>query len=161
MTQRSAAAALALVLSVAAGCSDESDHEARTRVDCSQTSAATIEDFARAPLPPSAMSLEVFCDGFTDIYVRARVVMPRRDLRRFLRGAGVDKPLRRGFRPFSEREDDPPTWQIKSIERVLGHEENCLAVKTAACSSGLAGRKVIVDLDTPHRATVYLEAFTT
>jgi len=87
--------------------------------------------------------------------------MPRRDLRRFLRGARVDKPLRRGFRPFSEREDDPPTWQIKSIERVLGHEENCLAVKTAACSSGLAGRKVIVDLDTPHRATVYLEAFTT
>lgn len=161
MTRRATAAALTFVLSVAAGCSDEPDHEARTRVDCSQTSAATIEDFARAPLPPSATSLEVFCDGFTDIYVRARVVMPRRDLRRFLRGAGVDKPLRRGFRPFSEREDDPPTWQIKSIERVLGHEENCLAVKTAACSSGLAGRKVIVDLDTPHRATVYLEAFTT
>ena len=161
MTRRATAAALTFVLSVAAGCSNEPDHAGRIKVDCSQTSAATIEDFARAPLPPSAMSLEVFCDGFTDIYVRARVVMPRRDLRRFLRGAGVDKPLRRGFRPFSEREDDPPTWQIKSIERVLGHEENCLAVKTAACSSGLAGRKVIVDLDTPHRATVYLEAFTT
>ena len=161
MTRRATAAALALALSVAAGCSDEPDHDGRITVDCSQTSAATVEDFARAPLPASATSIEVFCDGFTDIYVRARVVMPRRDLRRFLRGAGVDKPLRRGFRPFSEHEDDPPTWQIRSIERVLGHEEDCLAVKTPACSSGLAGRKVIVDLDSPHRAIVYLEAFTT
>lgn len=161
MTRRATAAALTFVLSVAAGCSNEPDHAGRIKVDCSQTSAATVEDFARAPLPASATSLEVFCDGFTDIYVRARVVMPRRDLRRFLRGAGVDKPLRRGFRPFSEREDDPPTWQIKSIKRVLGHEEDCLAVTTPACASGLAGRKVIVDLDSPHRAIVYLEAFTT
>jgi len=161
VTRRATAAALTFVLSVAAGCSNEPDHAGRIKVDCSQTSAATVEDFARAPLPASATSLEVFCDGVTDIYVRARVVMPRRDLRRFLRGAGVDKPLRRGFRPFSEREDDPPTWQIKSIERVLGHEEDCLAVTTPACASGLAGRKVIVDLDSPHRAIVYLEAFTT
>ena len=157
---RAAAIALALAAGLA-GCSDEPDHEGRVKVDCERTSAATVEDFARAPLPASATSLEVFCDGFTDTYVRARIVMPRRDLRSFLRAAGIKQPLRRGFRPFSEHEDDPPTWQVKSIEHVLGHEEDCLAVKSAACASGLAGRKLIVDLDNLRRATVYLEAFTT
>lgn len=163
MTRRaSALAAVILALSAAAGgCSDESDHTTRIKVDCAQTSAATVEDFAHAPLPPSATSLEVFCTGFTDTYVRARVVIARRDLRRFLRGAGISTPLRRGLRPFAEHENDPPTWQIKAIEHELGHEEDCLQDKTPACASGLAGRKLIVDLDTPHRATVYLEAFTT
>jgi len=160
VTQRATAAALALVLSCA-GCSDEPDQVGRVKLDCSQTSAATVEDFARAPLPASATSLEVFCDGVTDTYVRARVVMPRRDLRSFLRAAGIEQPLRRGFRPFSEHDDDPPTWQIKSIEHVLGHAEDCLAAKSPACASGLAGRKLIVDLDSPRRATLYLEAFTT
>lgn len=152
-------AALAVLLALA-GCSNEPDNEGRIRVDCSETSADTVEDFARAPLPDSATSLDVFCTGFTDTLVRARVVMPRKDLNRFLRDAGFSAPPRRGVRPFTERENDPPTWQIKRIDHVLGHEEDCLAVKTPACASGLAGRKVIVDLDTPHQAIVYLQAFT-
>jgi len=153
--------AIALTLALSAtGCSDEPDNEGRIKVKCSQTSARTVVDFARSPLPKSATSLDVFCDGFTDTYVRARVVMARRDLRGFLRAANISTPLRSGFRPFAEREKDPETWQIKTIERVLGQEEDCLKDKTPACASGLAGRKVIVDLDTPGRAIVYLEAFT-
>jgi hypothetical protein len=152
--------AVALTLSLAACSDDEPDNEGRIKVDCSETSAATVENFARAPIPKGATSLEVFCSGFTDTLVRARIVMPRRDLRRFLRDAGFSAPPRRGVRPFTERADDPPTWQIKRIEHVLGHEEDCLAVKTKACASGLAGRKIVVDLDTPNRAIVYLQAFT-
>jgi hypothetical protein len=150
--------ALALTVGLAA-CSDEPDNAGRIKTDCTQTSAATVEEFARAPLPKSATSIEVFCSGFTDTLVRARIVMPRRDLGRFVRDAGFSGPLREGVRPFTESTRDPPTWQIKGIDRVRGLDEQCLKVKTPACA-GLAGRGVVVDLDTPSRAIVYLEAFT-
>lgn len=161
MTMRSralAAIATAAALS-AAGCSEEPDHEGRVRTECTQSSAATVEQFARAPLPASATSLEVFCVGFTDMLVRARIVMPRRALRGFLRAADFSAPPRPGLRPFTERENDPPSWQIKKAGRVLGHEEECLKVKTRACAT-LAGRAIVIDLDDPHRAIVYLQAFT-
>jgi hypothetical protein len=151
--------ALVLVLGLTA-CSDEPDTEGRSKTDCAKTNAATVEDFVHTPLPPSVISAEVFCKGFTDTLVRARITMPRAALRPFVRDAGLSAPLRRGTRPFVEREGDPPTWQIKTIEHVLGLDEDCLYLKTPACA-GLAGRKVVVDLDEPGRAIVYLEAFTT
>jgi len=158
---RRALATIATAVALSAtGCSDKPDHDRRIKVDCSQTSAATVEEFARAPLPASATSLEVFCEGFMDTFVRARIVMPRRALRGFLREADFSAPPRRGSRPFGERENDPPSWQIKRAEHVLGHQEDCMKVDTQACASGLAGRAVVVDLDDRRRAIVYLRAFT-
>lgn len=62
---------------------------------------------------------------------------------------------------FTDTAKDPLRWKVDAIVRVAGHEERCLSAKdVAACATGLAGRRVMVDLDDPARAVVYLEAFT-
>ncbi len=161
MTPSCTLAAFATAMALAAGGCSDADDEGPITTDCTETSAATVESFARAPIPESATTIEVFCSGFTDIFVRARIVLPRRDLDVFLDDAHFSAPPRRGVRPFTRHKNDPATWKIAQVKRVLGHEEECAQVKTLVCKSGLAGRRVIVDLDTPGRATVYLQAYTT
>ena len=75
--------------------------------------------------------------------------------------ANLSGPLRPGYRLFVDTATDALRWKVDALFSVAGHEESCLSAKdVAACATGLAGRRVMVDLDDPARAVVYLEAFT-
>lgn len=111
--------------------------------------------------PPAERPGGADCKGFTDTFVRARVDLPRTELDALISGASFSAPLRPGYRPFADRAKDPLRWKVDAIVSVAGHEESCLSAKgVAACATGPAGRRVMVDLDDPVRAVVYLEAFT-
>jgi len=86
--------------------------------------------------------------------------VPRTELDTLISGANFSGPLRPGYRPFADTAKEPLRWKVDAIVSVAGHEESCLSAKdVAACATGLAGRRVMVDLDDPARPVV-LEAFT-
>jgi len=156
-------AALGAVMVVSAsGCGDGGGKDERIlEAVCSEPPRATVENFMAVRLPPSAQVAQIDCKGFTDTFVRARVDVPRTELDTLISGANFSGPLRPGYRPFADTATDTLGWKVDAIVSVAGHEERCLSAKdVAACATGLAGRRVMVDLDDPVRAVVYLEAFT-
>lgn len=145
------------LLSLSGGCGDDSGGDRLLSVDCfadSPQAAPTrdeIEEFARLELPPSARVVERDCEGFMDTFLSARITMDRRDLRRFIAAAGLSREPERGAHPIGPEGIQALGGPPVVPERVLGHDE---------FRKGL-GRNLVIDLDQPGQATVYLQAFTT
>jgi hypothetical protein len=107
-----------------------------------------IERFGRIVMPPSARDVEATREVALDERLKLRFTMDRADVDAFVRDARFKPPLKRGYEPYAATELG---WQLDRIENTLGGDEN---------EPGY-GRMLVIDLDRPAVATVYLIASTT
>lgn len=150
-----ALAAAALLAALAAGACGQSSppepapgrSEERTELP-PRPSVVEAERFARIDVPRSATDVEAVSGGAMDEVLRMRFTIPRADLATFVRGSRFTERLEEGYRPFLDGEVAETGWKTERIERLRGVSE---------IVDGL-GRRVLVDLDDPERATVYVVA---
>ena len=72
-------------------------------------------------------------------------VMDRGDLDAFVKSAAFKPPLARSYEPYAFNELG---WKLDRIKHLLGGKDD----------SGSVGREMVIDLDTPGVATVYMIA---
>jgi hypothetical protein len=110
-------------------------------------SHAEIESFGRIRMPPSARDVDATSVSSIDQRLKVRFTMDRADLDAFVRGARFSPALKRGYEPYSANELG---WHLDRIRNTLGGDE----------SEPGYGRLLVIDLDRPNVATVYLIAST-
>ena len=108
-------------------------------------SRAEIERFGRIQLPRSAREIDATKETASDERLKLRFVMDRGDVGAFARSAGL--PLERGYKPYAAEELG---WHLDRIRETLGGHQ---------ARPGY-GRMLVIDLDRPRVATVYLIAST-
>lgn len=134
-------AVLAIVLALALGaCGD--DDQPRGATDAT---AAKIESFAKVTLPASARDIRAAGATSMDESLHASFVIDRGDLDAFVASADFANPLQQDYRPYAFTEFG---WHLDRIDDALGGRDE---------RPGF-GRELVIDLDKPDVATVYLVA---
>jgi hypothetical protein len=111
-----------------------------------EASRAKIESFAHVQLPSSARDIQATSRRGIDESLHAKFVIDRGDVNALVDGAKFTPAPAKGYRayPFSEI-----GWHLDRIKNTLGGKDDTTA--------GL-GRTLVIDLDKPDVATVYLVA---
>jgi hypothetical protein len=107
-----------------------------------------IERFGRIRMPPSARDVQATREVAFDERMKLRFTMDRADVDAFVRAASFTPPLKRGYQPYPSHELG---WQLDRIRNTLGGDE----------SEPGYGRMLVIDLDRPAVATVYMIVSTT
>jgi hypothetical protein len=111
-----------------------------------EPSRAEIEEFGRITLPESARDVEARMSSALDTGMFLRFVMDRQDVDAFVRSGNFDaKPNYKPTYAYNE-----VGWHLDQVSNAVGVEE----------FDGNFGRELVIDLDQPDVATVYLVAST-
>jgi hypothetical protein len=137
-------AALLALLAVLAGCGGGGGKDRQVQ-RAKDPSTAHIEHFAHIKLPPSARDVKSRSQAAMDESLSLSFVMDRGDLDAFVKSARFTPPLERGYQPYAFTELG---WNLDKIKHTLGGKED---------KPGF-GRELVIDLDKPDVATVYLIA---
>lgn len=110
-----------------------------------------LEEFARVTLPPSAADVEVVSQSGIDAMLFARFTIAGSDVETFLAEAGVE-PADEEASVVSITPPAATGWaeEIDALQRA----------RTAEEFDGAFGRKIVVGLDDPERALVFVLATT-
>ena len=104
-----------------------------------------IESFAHVRLPASTRDLESKDSVGIDESVSARFTIDRGDVDAFVHSTGFSPPLSASYKPYSYHEIG---WHLNQIRHLVGGEDT---------KDGIS-RWLVIDLDQPKVATVYLLA---
>jgi hypothetical protein len=110
-----------------------------------QPSAQKIESFAHIQLPASARDIKAKSEASMDESLHASFVIDRDDVDGLVKSAGFASPLEKGYKPYAFTEFG---WHLDQIRDALGGKDD---------KPGF-GRELVIDLDTPDIAKVYLVA---
>ena len=114
-------------------------------------SVRDIERFARVRIPKTATGLQSHYSRSMDASLIASFTIPREDLDAFISGSDFSASLEPGYRVMPPDAGKDLGWRLGELHRVSGLNE---PVKDHL------SRRVLVDLGTPGRATVYLSVTT-
>jgi hypothetical protein len=132
-----------LILALAlAACGGEAK---RTNSPDGTATRAKVESFSHIRLPASTRDLTAENPSGIDESVIARFVIDRDDVGQLVDSAGFDPPLRKDYQPYPNTEHG---WHLDRIHNLLGGQE---------LKDGFS-RELVIDLDKPRVATVYLTA---
>lgn len=143
-------AALSLVLAACGGEDNDRGTPARgtpaARSGGETPTRAEIEEFGKIKLPASARQIDATMDSALDTGLFLRFVMDRKDVDGFVRDGHFQ--AKAGYEPTYDYSESG--WHLDRIRNTLGAEE----------FDGNYGRELVIDLDRPDVATVYLVAST-
>jgi hypothetical protein len=111
-----------------------------------QPTRAEIEEFGKVKLPASTRDVQARMSHGIDTGLFLRFEIDRDDVDAFVRDGNFDAQA--GFRPSYPYTEEG--WRLDRIRNTLGAEE----------LKGSFGRELVIDLDRPDVATVYLVATT-
>jgi hypothetical protein len=132
-----------LILALAlAACGGEAK---RTTSPDESAMRAKVESFSHIQLPASTRDLTAENPSGIDESVIARFVIDRDDVDKLVDSARFDPPLQKDYQPYPNTEHG---WHLDRIRDLLGGQED---------KNGFH-RELVIDLDKPEVATVYLIA---
>jgi hypothetical protein len=132
-----------LILALAlAACGGEAK---RTTTPDESALRAKVESFSHIQLPASTRELTAANPSGIDESVFARFVIDRDDVDKLVDSAKFDPPLQKDYEPYANNEHG---WHLDRIHNLLGGQE---------LKNGFS-RELVIDLDKPGVATVYLIA---
>ncbi len=132
-----------LILALAlAACGGEAK---RTTTPDESALRAKVESFSHIALPASTRDFSAENPSGIDESVIARFVIDRDDVDKLVDSAKFDPPLRKDYQPYANTEHG---WHLDRIHNLLGGQE---------LKDGVS-RELVIDLDKPGVATVYLIA---
>jgi len=150
--------AIGFVLGLAlAGCGGSDDPKPRTpagdlrdleHTTKDEATKAQLERFARVRIPASATNLRSYSRSAMDTQVLVSFEIPRADLDAFVASGNFRRTLTDNDRAIGSTVGGEIGWHLDKAKRVMGLGE---------VMSGL-GRNLVVVLDDPRLAAVYLEA---
>ena len=146
-----AATLVALLLVSACGGEEEADRAAEQRRPPDHATGADPRHVARQSglaIPAGARELEATEQGAIDTLWTLRLTLPRERLEAFVEGSQLTG-ARTERRPFLDGEVSRLGWRPSAIERYRAYQDVRAGVT----------RRVIVDLDRPGEAVVYVLAF--
>jgi hypothetical protein len=132
-----------LILALAlAACGGEAR---RTTTPDESALRAKVESFSHISLPASTRDFSAETPSGVDESVIARFVIDRDDVDELVDSAKFDPPLQKDYQPYANTEHG---WHLDRIHDLLGGQE---------LKDGFS-RELVIDLDKPGVATVYLIA---
>jgi hypothetical protein len=135
-----------LALGLAACGGDEPERAPTSAPRGEEPTRAEIEEFGRVKLPASTRDVQARMSHGIDTGMFLRFEMDRDDVDAFVRDGHFDAQT--GFKPSYPYTEEG--WRLDRIRNTIGAQE----------LKGDFGRELVIDLDRPDVATVYLVATT-